>query len=207
MDRLKNPVKHFIPVARIADLLLNPGASFDYNGQQHTYPDIKMVYWAGGNPFHHHQDLNRLIRAWRRPDTIVVNEPWWNAMAKHCDIGLPATTPLGRDDIVAAGRAEFAVASKKAVEPFAQARNDYGIFSGLARRLNVEEAFTEGRTDLEWLRHLYDVSRQRASAEGFELPGFDDFWAQGLLELSSPSETPALFRIFVTIRKKSAAHT
>ena len=26
-------------------------------------PDIRVVYWAGGNPFHHHQDLNRLRRA------------------------------------------------------------------------------------------------------------------------------------------------
>ena len=32
-----------------------------------TYPDIRLVYWAGGNPFHHHQDLNRLRRALRPP--------------------------------------------------------------------------------------------------------------------------------------------
>ena len=54
------PVSSFIPVARIADLLLQPGESFDYNGARHVYPDIRLVYWAGGNPFHHHQDLNRL---------------------------------------------------------------------------------------------------------------------------------------------------
>ena len=172
MDRLKNPVSSFIPVARISDLLLNPGGTFDFNGQQHTYPNIKMVYWAGGNPFHHHQDLNRLVEAWRQPETIVVHEPWWNAMAKHCDIVLPVTSPLERNDIIAPARGDFAVASKKAVEPFAQVRNDHDIFAGIARRLNAEDAFTEGRTDFEWLRHLYDVSRQRVSREGHELPGF-----------------------------------
>ena len=186
MDRLKNPVSSFIPVARIADLLLNPGETFDFNGKQYTYPDIKMVYWAGGNPFHHHQDLNRLVEAWQRPETIVVNEPWWNSMARHCDIVLPATTPLERNDIIAPARGDFAVASKKAVEPFGQARNDHEIFAAIARRLNIENAFTEGRTDLEWLRHLYDVSRQRASAEGHELPGFDEFWSTGLLEVPAP---------------------
>ena len=54
--------QRFIPVARIADMLLNPGEPFDYNGRTMRYPDIKLVYWAGGNPFHHHQDLNRLRR-------------------------------------------------------------------------------------------------------------------------------------------------
>ena len=51
-----NPVRSFIPVARIADLLLNPGQPFQYNGQDLIYPDIDLVYWCGGNPFHHHQD-------------------------------------------------------------------------------------------------------------------------------------------------------
>jgi len=27
----------------------------------YRYPDIRLVFWAGGNPFHHHQDLNRLV--------------------------------------------------------------------------------------------------------------------------------------------------
>src|SRR5437870_9293428 len=67
----RNSVADFIPVARIADMLLHPGEAFDYDGQQLTYPDIKLVYWAGGNPFHHHQDLGRLRRAFARPDTVI----------------------------------------------------------------------------------------------------------------------------------------
>ncbi len=42
----------FIPVARIADLFLNGGEAYDYNGRRLTYPVAKLVYWAGGNPFH-----------------------------------------------------------------------------------------------------------------------------------------------------------
>jgi biotin/methionine sulfoxide reductase len=59
-------------------------------GKSATYPDIRLVCWAGGNPFHHHQDLNRLRRAWRRPETIIVHEPWWTVTARHADIVLPA---------------------------------------------------------------------------------------------------------------------
>ena len=47
-----NRAETFIPVARISDMLLNPGASFDYDGGTYSYPDIKLVYWCGGNPFH-----------------------------------------------------------------------------------------------------------------------------------------------------------
>ena len=85
----RNEVADFIPVVRISDLLLNPGGEFDYNGRRYTYPDTRMVWWAGGNPFHHHQDLNRMLRAWSRPETIIVNDAWWNPMARHTDIVLP----------------------------------------------------------------------------------------------------------------------
>ena len=47
-------------------MLLNPGAAYDYNGEKLRYPDIRLVYWAGGNALHHQQDINRLIAAWRR---------------------------------------------------------------------------------------------------------------------------------------------
>ena len=56
-------------------MLLHPGEPFDYNGQRLTYPDIKLVYWAGGNPFHHHQNIPRLRRALGRVDTIVRARP------------------------------------------------------------------------------------------------------------------------------------
>ena len=95
----RNGVADFIPVARIADMLLNPGTSYRYNGQTRTYPDIKLVYWAGGNPFHHHQDLNRLRRAFRRVETVVVHELAWTASARHADIVLPVTMTLEREDI------------------------------------------------------------------------------------------------------------
>jgi biotin/methionine sulfoxide reductase len=62
----QNSIADFIPVARIADMLLNPGERFDFNGRRLSYPEIKLVYWAGGNPFHHHQDLNRLREAFAR---------------------------------------------------------------------------------------------------------------------------------------------
>ncbi len=47
----RNVLDSFIPVARISDLLLNPGAEFTYEGETRHYPDTRLVYWAGGQSF------------------------------------------------------------------------------------------------------------------------------------------------------------
>jgi biotin/methionine sulfoxide reductase len=183
-----NPTGSFIPVARISDLLLNPGQTYPFDGEDRIYPETRMIYWCGGNPFHHHQDLNRLIEGWKRPDTVIVNEPWWTATARYADIVLPATTTLERNDIGASSRDRFVIAMKKAVDPVGEARHDYDIFRGLARRVGVEKAFTEGRDEMDWLRHIYEVSRQDAARVGIELPNFDTFWEQGHAESPIPAE-------------------
>src|ERR1700745_2534938 len=43
----RNAVSTYIPVARIADMLLNPGASYHYNGERLTYPGIRLGAWGG----------------------------------------------------------------------------------------------------------------------------------------------------------------
>lgn len=191
-----NPVNSFIPVARIADMLLNPGQPFQYNGLDLAYPDIRLIYWSGGNPFHHHQDLNRLIRAWRRPDTIIVNDPWWTATARHADIVLPATTTLERNDIGASVRDRFILAMRQAIAPVGQARNDFDIFSELADRYGVHAAFTEGRAEREWLRHLYETAREQAARWEMRWPQFDEFWAQGFFEMPQVEQPFVLFEEF-----------
>ncbi len=198
-----NGVESFIPVARIADMLLDPGAPFDYDGRRMSYPDIRLVYWCGGNPFHHHQDLNRLVEAWQRPETVIVHEPWWNALARHADIVLPATTALERNDIGRASNDAHIFAMHQAVAPVGAARNDHDIFAGLAARLGFAEAFTEGRGEMDWLRHLYDVFRQQAARERIELPDFDAFWRAGHIELPVADDGRVLFAEF---RRDPEAH-
>lgn len=187
----ENPVEDFIPVARITDLLENPGGEFDYDGTRYTYPDIKLVWWAGGNPFHHHQDLNRMRRAWAKPDTIIANEWCWNALARHADIVLPCTTPLERRDIAMTPKDPFVIAMDPAIEPVGQARDDHDIFRGIAAGMGVEERFTDGRTPEEWLRWLWSVSRQRAAADQIDLPDWETLQKAGWHRVPDP-ESPAI---------------
>jgi biotin/methionine sulfoxide reductase len=191
-----NPVHSAIPVARISDMLLHSGAEYQFDGGTHAYPDIRLIYWAGGNPFRHHQDLNRLVAAWRRPETIVVNEQYWNANAKMADVVLLATTMLERNDIGSASRDRYMIAMKQAIAPVGEARDDYAIFSELSARLGSQPAYTEGRDTMQWLRHLYQVAQVRARAFDIELPGFGEFWAAGYLEMAVPATEAVLLRAF-----------
>ena len=179
----RNAVDDFIPVARIADMLLNPGATYRFNGETRTYPDIRLVYWCGGNPFHHHQDLNRLQQAWQKPDTIIVNESWWTATAKRADIVFPAAMMLERNDIGRTTPDAYLIAMPKAIEPFAKARTDYDIFAGLAARLGREPDFTQGRSEWDWLETLYAEFRNGLADAGIPIPSISEFWDSGTLRL------------------------
>jgi biotin/methionine sulfoxide reductase len=194
LSAIPNPARLAIPAARIADCLLHPGERYDYDGKSATYPDIRLVYWAGGNPFHHHQDLNRLRQAWQRPETVIVHEPWWTATARHADIVLPATTTLERNDIGGSPRDRFVVAMHKAIDPVGNARNDFDIFLDLARRLGCEDAFAEGRDETEWLRHIYGAFRERAQSN--LVPGFDTFWDKGWVEIPPRADEYVLLAEF-----------
>ena len=192
----QNQVETYIPVARITELLNKPGETMDYNGKRLRLPDIRMVYWCGGNPFHHHQDLNRLIEAWKKPDTIVIQDPWWTPAARHADIVLPATSTLERNDIAVARQDSYMTAMYQVVQPVAQARNDFDIFADLSGRLGFQSAFTENRNEMEWLRHMYEVARQQVAEKSISMPGFDEFWSDGSFRFPDPEEQSVLFKTF-----------
>jgi biotin/methionine sulfoxide reductase len=179
----QNNISDFIPVARIADMLLHPSEPYDYNGQRLNYPEVKLVYWAGGNPFHHHQDLNRLRDAFACPDTVILHDSAWTASARHADIVLPATVTLEREDIGGSAGDPLLVAMHRAIPAYEEARDDYTIFSELAQRIGIFETFTEGRSARQWLRHLYEPTRRALLEQGADAPDFDEFWERGEVTL------------------------
>jgi biotin/methionine sulfoxide reductase len=166
-------------VARIADMLLHPGQEYDYNGRRLRYPDVRLVYWAGGNPFHHHQDLKRLRRAFGRPDTVIVHDSMWTATARHADLVLPATLTVERDDFGASVGESVLFPMPALIPPHAQARDDHAILAGLAQRLGFAEEFAGGRTPLEWLETLYTEWTVKLGRRGASVPDWSEFWSAG----------------------------
>ncbi|MBN9062633.1 MAG: biotin transporter BioY [Rhizobiales bacterium 65-9] len=202
-----NAVSDSIPVARIADMLLHPGELYDFNGERRRYPHARLIYWAGGNPFHHHQDLNRLIAAWRKPETIIIHESWWNASARHADIVLPASTSMERNDIASSARDRMIAACHPISAPIGESRSDYDIFSDLAERLGARETFTDGRSEEDWIRHFYTVARQRVAEHGMELPDFEQFWSEGMAALPEPDRQPPLLADFAADPERNPLKT
>ena len=125
-----------------------------------------------------------------------MHEPWWTATARHADIVLPATTSLERNDIGAAHRDRYVFAMQQAIEPVGEARSDFAIFAELSRRVGCEAAYTQGRDEMEWLRHLYDRWRDKVRTNQAALPDFDGFWKDGFFEMPLRADEYVMFGDF-----------
>jgi len=170
-----------IPVARVVDMLENPGGEFDFNGKRDKYPDVKMAYWVGGNPFVHHQNRNRMVKAWQKLETVVVHDFQWTPTARFADIVLPATTSYERNDLEQVGdyASQGIVAMKKIVDPLFEARNDFDIFAEISERLGKGKEFTEGKSEMDWIKGFYSAAVKQADAKKIKILDFDTFWKEG----------------------------
>ncbi|WP_330984762.1 MULTISPECIES: molybdopterin guanine dinucleotide-containing S/N-oxide reductase [Enterobacterales] len=199
-----------IPVARIVEALENPGAPYQHNGMDRHFPDIRFVWWAGGANFTHHQDTNRLIRAWQKPELVVISECFWTAAARHADIVLPATTSFERNDLTMTGdySNQHLVPMKRVVPPRDEARDDWDVFAELSERWEAggRERFTEGKSDLEWLETFYDIAGQRGASQKVTLPPFSEFWQANQLIEMPESEQNTQFVRFAAFREDPQAN-
>ena len=192
----KNEIENFIPVARISDLLLHPGKKFDFDGKSYVYPDTKIVYWAGGNPFHHHQDLSLLMKAWQKPETVICNEWCWNSLAKRSDIVLPCTTPLEREDLAITPRDPYIIKMSKLTEPYGDSRDDFDIFSGIAKVMGKLDHFTDGKSKEDWQKWIYNETKKKSLEQNIHMPSYDDFIQKGWFKFPDHSEDVIMLEDF-----------
>ncbi len=184
-----------IPLARIVDMLENPGKIIDFNGRKVTYEDIQMIYWVGGNPFSHHQDRNRMVKAWQKPETIVVHDMFWTATARHADIVLPVTTSYERNDIEQGGSysLRLMVGMHKVVDPLVEAKSDFEIFRLISAKLGNEKGFTDGKDEMAWIKGFYGEALKQAKAKKIPMPEFDEFWNGRSVLTFEPTEAQKNF--------------
>ncbi|WP_286297561.1 molybdopterin guanine dinucleotide-containing S/N-oxide reductase [Vibrio apostichopi] len=197
-------VMNSFPVARIVEALENPGQAYKHNGHDRVFPDIKMIWWAGGGNFTHHQDTNRLIKAWQKPELVVISEIYWTAAAKHADVVLPITTSFERNDLTMTGdySNQHLVPMKKAVEPQGEARNDFDVFADMAELLapGGHNVYTEGKTEMEWLYGFYKAAQQGGRAARVAMPNFSKFWEDNQLIEMKWNEKNAQFVRYADFR-------
>ncbi|MDY3113502.1 MAG: molybdopterin guanine dinucleotide-containing S/N-oxide reductase [Helicobacter sp.] len=198
-----------IPVARVADMLLNPGKTIDHNGGKITYPKIDLIYWVGGNPFVHHQDTNTLLKAWREPECVIVNEIYWTPTAKMADIVFPVNTSYEKNDITMSGDYSnlHIIPMKQVVKPLNDTKSDFEVFAELAKLGGFGKKFSEGKSELQWLESFYNQARDRFikaggyMANGDTMPEFKDFWADNKVLEFAPTIEGEAFVKFADFRE------
>jgi biotin/methionine sulfoxide reductase len=112
---------------------------------------------------------------------------FWTAQAKLADIVLPATTTLERDDIGSAAGERFLVVMKQVVATVGETRDDHAIRAGIAERLGLTDAFSEGRDTMGWLAHLYDASQSARRRSVTSCRRSEQFWREGMVVIPHPT--------------------
>ncbi len=223
-----NSVSQMIPRLRIPEAILNlscegyPTDPKSIEGQfkKITYPAAghspsRMYYKYGGSHFGTMADSNRFARAYRSENLeFVVNQSiWFEGEAKFADIILPACTNFERWDIGETANSggyshqqfiqwnhRVITMQHKCIEPLGESRSDYQIFLDLAKRLGLGTLFSEGITEIEWCRRLFDAS---------DLPtviSWRDFMKKGYYVVPAPREenrAPVSYRWFAEGTKKN----
>lgn len=172
-----------IPVARWVDMILNPGKTIKANGSELTYPAVQMAVFSGNNPWHHHQDKNKMKKAFHKLQTVVSIDYNWTATCRFSDIVLPACTQYERNDIDLFGTysARGVIAMHKLVDPLYQSKTDFEIFTEFCKRMGKHREYTRNKTEMEWIKELYDGS-VKANEGKFAMPSFEKFWQDGFVD-------------------------
>jgi len=133
--------------------------------------DIRAIYSVGGNYLVQGSDIHKNIRAFQKAEFTVIHDRFLTPTAHYCDVVLPVTTFLERNDIVTGG-GNFILYSNRVLTPLHDVKNDYDIFCELARCLGFLDEYSEGRDEEAWLREFVADS---------DVPDLDEFRRTGIL--------------------------
>lgn len=103
---------------------------------------------------------------------IVCSDLFMTASAKFADLLLPGVSMFEEENITKPWKfTEFLGFNNKVIEPLYECKTEYEWIRELAKRIDLEEEFTEGRDYSQWMRYIYDDLRTREP----ELPEYDEF--------------------------------
>jgi trimethylamine-N-oxide reductase (cytochrome c) len=185
---------------------------FDYPAPGNA--PVKLYYKYGGSHFGTMSDTNRYARAYRSENLeCVVNQSiWFEGEAKFADILLPACTNFERWDISEFANCggyiqhsftqcnhRVAILQQKCIEPLGESKSDFQIFLEISKKLGLGNPFSEGVTELDWCRRLFEAT---------DLPkhiSWKEFLKKGYFVVPAPPEelrAPLSFRWFAEGRRK-----
>jgi len=136
---LESVAKHRvnIPIPKMAEYILKGKPA-----------EARMIWVAGGNPVDMAGNSGRMLEAFRSVEFSVVIEQFMSSTAKVATMVLPAAHYLEFDDVIPSWGHTLIQPVNRAIDPPGEARNEYQIFSDLARRMGLGQHFSKSFLEL-----------------------------------------------------------
>ncbi len=163
-------------------------------GDRHLDADIKLIWAVASNALlNQHANINRTARILADESLVeflAVQDHFLTPTARFADLLLPACTQFetwGLEDGWKYG--DEVILMPPLVEPLGECRSDYRICAGVAERLGIGEAYTEGRDERGWVEWVLDEYRHRRFPQ---IPSLDEMEASNQGVYSRPVTEPAV---------------
>ena len=173
-----------IPIVRWPDAVLC--------GEPEYPSTIRFIYSVGGNLLNQGADAQKSIAAFCKTDFIVCHEMFMTPTARFSDVVLPVASPLQKEDIGIPWAGNYLLYKPKILPYTGMERSDYDIFCDLASKLGLENLFSEGRTESEWVDYFI-ANSCIADGQEFKRTGIFTSSTEGNTRISDFSQDPQKF--------------
>jgi anaerobic dimethyl sulfoxide reductase subunit A len=205
----KNPVKAAIPSFLWTEAVLRGkemGPADGVVGVEKLGTNIKLIWAVASNALiNQHGNINRTARILADEslvELLVVQDNFLTPTGRFADLLLPACTQFetwGLEDGWKYG--DEVLLMPKIVEPPHETLSDYAICAKVAERLGLGEAYTEGRSERDWVSWAIEEYRKTRFPN---IPALDEFEASNAGVYSLPVTTPAV--AFADFRRDPVRH-
>ena len=172
----------------------------EYHYPANGFSRMQMLYKYGGPHIGTMGQGDRYARMYRTKKLpfVVSQSIWFEGEVPFADIILPACTNFERWDIGewasnsgynpdSHNQANFRIIAmqKKCIEPLGESMSDYEIFNAICENLHVGDVFSEGKTELGWVRQMFYAS---------DIPkymDFDEFFEKGYFVVPIDNKAPS----------------
>ncbi|QLK63415.1 molybdopterin-dependent oxidoreductase (plasmid) [Enterobacteriaceae bacterium Kacie_13] len=175
-----NPVKQKISVmnwVQAADDASQVTPQVGLTGGEKLDSNIRILFSLAGNYLaNQNPDIHQATKVLEdesKIEFIVASDLYLTPSAKYVDLLLPETSFMERWNIGETwGTGNYLMLSEKLIEPPFESRSDYDWLREVAAKLGVEKEFSQGRTEKEWIAHIWENTRQAMPDE--KLPTFEE---------------------------------
>ena len=182
----ENPIKTAIPVYQWINAVDHGKEMTATNagivGADKLNNDIKFLWnYAGNCITNQHGDINYthdVLADESKLEFILVWDTVMTDSAKYADILLPDAMRSEQLNMQTQGYSEYytaVVVGGPAQEAPGECRSSYDVCADIADKFGKKDAFTEGKTQEDWIKELYEAG---AKADG-NMPTWDEIKAQG----------------------------